>query len=169
MAARERDLSVYVIRMTINDQRGAVSFVGPCHAIKMFVAGCSVGPQTIGHLLQLTRPYDTEFIDSVRSGLAVFDEFNTTERAGAFQALLAKTPHAELPPFRVLDDAARRVSLEPVGTGLILLNLEARRIIQVQNSYAEVRRTDRGRIREHGRPTRLLYHYRLPAEWRIVP
>jgi hypothetical protein len=79
------------------------------------------------------------------------------------------TRPADLPPFRVVDDQSRGLSLKPAATGVILFNLKARRIIQIQNSYAEVQRVDRGRIRQNGRPTRMYYYYSLPEEWRIVP
>ena len=59
--------------------------------------------------------------------------------------------------------------LEPVGAGLVLFNLKERRIIQVQNSYAAVKRQDRGRIHEGGEPTTRLYHYKLPADWQLLP
>ncbi len=158
-----------IIRFTIIDERGASSFVGPCHAIKMLVAGCARHPGRADQLLQLARPYDETFARSVESGLAVFDEHNTRENYSAFQELIDTLPAAELPPFRVVDERTRQLSLKPAGTGLILFNLKARRIIQVQNSYAEVLREDRGRVRQNGRPTRMLYYYSLPDEWNIVP
>ena len=52
---------------------------------------------------------------------------------------------------------------------LVLFNLPQKRIVQVHNTYAEVQREDRGRIRKAGRPTGVYYHYQLPAEWAIVP
>ena len=158
-----------VIRFTVIDRGGATSFVGPCHAIKMLVAACSRHPETTAQLLEFTRPYDADFISLVRGGLAVFDEHTVPHNPAAFRALLATTSSRDLPPFRVLDERMRRASLEPAGAGLIIINLAARRIIQIQNSYAEVLRADRGRIRQNGKPTRALYHYQLPAEWLIVP
>jgi hypothetical protein len=160
---------VNVIRYTLIDERGVVSFVGPCHGIKMFVAACSRHPSSIEQLLRLARPYDEAFIRNVESGLAIFDEHNTRENYAAFHARADGTPPAELPPFRVVDELSRALSHKPAATGVILFNLKARRIIQVQNSYAEVQRVDRGRIRQNGRPTRVLYHYALPDEWSIVP
>lgn len=160
---------VSVIRFTVTDRQGTASFVGPCHAIKMVVAACSRHPETIDDLLRHTRPYDPDFVSSVWSGLTVFDEHCTPDEPAGLHRLLSTTQSRDLPPFRVIDDASREASLEPVDTGLILINLAARRIVQVQNSYADVQRADRGRVRRQGKPTPLLYHYRLPAEWRIVP
>lgn len=135
----------------------------------MLVAACSRRPATTAELLELTRPFDPDFVGSVRAGLAVFDEHNVRDNPAAFHSTLAETAQRALPPFRVLDERLRRASLEPVETGLIVINLVARRIIQIQNSYAEVLRADRGRVRRNGKPTRMLYHYELPAEWHIVP
>lgn len=135
----------------------------------MLVAACSRHPSGSSQLLQYTRSYDEAFARSIESGLAVFDEHNTRENYGAFLEIASSTPSSDLPPFRVFDERSRQLSLKPVSTGLILFNLKARRIIQVQNSYAEVLRADRGRVRQNGRPTRTLYYYSLPEEWNIVP
>jgi hypothetical protein len=167
--AHKREFRVDIIRFTVIDETGTASFNGPCHAIKMLVAACSQHPKSLRQLLEATRRFDADFVATVLSGLAVFDEHNTPENVERFAEVSAQLQPSALPPFRVLDERTRRLSLAPVGTGLILFNLTSRRIIQVQNSYAEVLRADRGRIRENGRPTRTLYHYRLPDEWRIVP
>lgn len=158
-----------VIRFTLIDETGTASFVGPCHAIKMFVAACSQHPTTGDQLLSIVRHYDFDFVQSVESGLAVFDEHNARENTANFDTLVQSTNSRDLPPFRVLNPTGRHASLQPAGTGLILFNLPARRIVQVQNSYADVLRTDRGRVRRNGRPTRMLYRYTLPDEWKIVP
>lgn len=157
------------IRFTVVDPQGTTSFVGPSHAIKMLVAACSRFPQTLADLLENTRRYDEDFVTRVQSGLAIFDEHNTADNTAAIHAVIKSKPAPAWPPFRVLDEQTRNASLQPVGHGLIMINLEARRIIQVQNSYAEVQRSDRGRVRLAGQPTAMLYHYKLPAEWRIVP
>lgn len=103
------------------------------------------------------------------SGLSVFDEHNLAGNTAAIESVLVEKDSSEWPPFRVLNDVTRRASMEPGRAGLIVFNLNARRIIQVQNSYAEIQRRDRGRIRANGRPTRVLYHYDLPADWMLVP
>ncbi len=158
-----------IIRFTVIDSAGTISFVGPCHAIKMLVAACSKLPRTAAELLEFTRPYDAAFVTDVISGLNVFDEHNTPENRQSFHGMLSQHPASSLPPFRVYDDRMREASLTPVTAGLIVFNLKERRIIQVQNSYDEIRREDRGRIRQDGQPTRTLYRYRLPEAWSIVP
>lgn len=73
------------------------------------------------------------------------------------------------PVLRVLDDETRRESLEPVSIGLVIFNLPAKRIIQVQNSYGVLKRSDRGRYFQDGQPTERLYFYRLPNDWSLLP
>jgi hypothetical protein len=73
------------------------------------------------------------------------------------------------PVLRVLDEETRHESLEPVSIGLVIFNLPAKRIIQVQNSYGVLKRSDRGRYFENGQPTERLYFYRLPGDWSLLP
>lgn len=160
---------VFNIRFTIIDDNETISFVGPCHAIKMMAAACSAEPASIRGLLDRCKIYDPDLIESVLIGLAIFDEHNTPEYPESFHSAIETHPSSDLPPFRVIDEATKRASQIQAGSGLIIFNLRARRIIQVQNSYADVQRVDRGRVRRDGKPTTFLYHYKLPDEWRIVP
>lgn len=162
-------LLVSKVRFTVADSDGTTSFVGPGHAIKMLVAACSRGPSNLRDLLDFTRKYDEEFVQSVRRGLAWFDEHNVKTDTRAIDRVISEEPAGTLPPFRVYNEATRSAAGQPVETGLIVFNLNERRIIQVQNSYGEIQRTDRGRIRKQGRPIRLLYHYDLPNEWALLP
>jgi hypothetical protein len=57
----------------------------------------------------------------------------------------------------------------PGDLGLVLFNIPSKRIVQIENHYANLERSDRGRIRRNGQPTRALYRYALPDEWQIVP
>lgn len=156
-------------RLTVIDQKGAVSFVSPPHGAKMLAAACSKNPPTLDDLFAIARPYDTELIETVIDGLALFDEHNAPGNYRAIHDMLESSPPGDLPPFRIVDELTRRASQAPVHSGLILYNLLARRIVQVQNSYCGLERRDRGRIRASGRPTRHLYRYELPTEWRLVP
>lgn len=157
------------VRFTVTDRDGMVSFVGPGHAIKMLVAACSHNPQSLGELLDLTQRFDDAFITNVRHGLAVFDEHNLRSNTTAFDRQAAEAHPAALPPFRVYNETSRNIAANPVQAGLIIFNLMARRIVQVQNSYSEIKRADRGRFRRSGKPTRQLYHYKLSNEWTLVP
>ena len=158
-----------VLRYTVVDDAGTVSFVGPGHAMKMLAAACAKEPADFRSLLDAAGRYDAVFAKTVLDGLSIFDEHNTADDHAAGDAQVAGSEPKSSPPFRVLNDAMRNRSLEPVGAGLVVYNLPARRIIQVQNSYADLMRKDRGRLRRDGRPVRAYYWYELPADWSIVP
>lgn len=160
---------VFTMRFTVVDGAGTVSFVGPCHALKMIAAACSRRPRNHRELLELTADYDPRLSGSVLAGLAVFDEHNMPGNVEAIRARFDADGAEDAPPFRVLDELTRRRSLDPVRAGLVVFNLSAQRIVQIQNSYADLNRKGRGRIRRDGRPTQRLYHYELPADWSIVP
>jgi hypothetical protein len=160
---------VSVLRYTVVDDAGTVSFVGPGHAMKMLAAACAREPGDVRSLLDAAGRYDAVFAKTVLDGLSIFDELNTAEDHAASDAQFAEIEPKKSPPFRVLNEAMRNRSLEPVGAGLVVYNLPARRIIQVQNSYAELQRQGRGRHRENGRPVQRLYHYKLPESWSILP
>jgi hypothetical protein len=158
-----------MMRFTVVDQFGTMSFVGPCHALKALAAACSRGANDHRGLISLLGEYDSKLREEVVAGLHVFDEHNTESDPRAIHSLLDQVKPVASPPFRVIDERTRNVSLEPVRYGLVVFNLPARRIVQVQNSYANLERTDRGRIRVEGKPVQRLYRYSLPDEWSIVP
>jgi hypothetical protein len=167
--------AMFVMRFTVIDHAGTVSFVAPCTALKALVAACSKAATDLDleGLLSAATPYDTDLKDYVLDSLSMFDEHNSH---GSYEQIHSALDYAEeqrtqhaVPAFRVVDEPTRKASLEPVKAGLVLFNLKSRRIIQVQNTYADVKRRDRGRIHEGGAPTRRLYHYELPHEWEIVP
>ncbi|HST06163.1 MAG TPA: hypothetical protein VLQ48_15725 [Chloroflexia bacterium] len=164
---------MFVMRFTIIDPAGTVSFVAPCNGLKALVAACSKYPADLASLLDASTPYDTDLKDHVLNSLAIFDEHNT---GGNYEQIhnsldYAHEQHMEynLPAFRVVDEKTRQASLEPVGAGIVLFNLKERRIIQVHNTYDNIRRQDRGRIHKGGKPTKQLYKYELPLDWQIVP
>ncbi|MGH9175559.1 MAG: hypothetical protein ACRD1H_14435, partial [Vicinamibacterales bacterium] len=135
----------------------------------VLVAACAKGPRTVRDLLEFARRYDERFATDVINGLAIFDEHNVRENTQSIELHLQRTPTDAWPPFRVYNDSTRRASTQPGRAGLIVINLAAKRIIQVQNSYGEIQRKDRGRIRSEGEPTRILFHYDLPQDWALVP
>jgi hypothetical protein len=158
-----------MMRFTVVDENGTVSFVGPCHALKALAAACSRGAVDHRGLISMLGEYDSKLGEEVVAGLHVFDEHNTKSDSRAIHSVLDQVKPAACPPFRVIDERTRNLSLEPVRYGLVVFNLTARRIVQVQNSYANLERADRGRIRVEGKPVRRLYQYSLPEEWSIVP
>lgn len=141
------------MRFNVIDEEGTISLVGPAHVMKMLAAACAKAPTSHRALLDLAEGYDPRWAGRAIKSLD----------AGA-----AEDTNGGL-AFRVVDDATRRRSLEPEPTGLVVFNLIAKRIIQVQNSYADLMRKDRGRLRRDGRPVRAYYWYELPADWSIVP
>ena len=157
------------IRITIADEMSTVSFLTPGHAIKMFVAACSHDVESVGEMLDVAGRLDRELISRVRHGLMKFDEHNVKDDFEDFKAVISNTLPDQLPPFRVFSPELRNASLNPGRLGLILFNLRSKRIVQVQNHYAEISRADRGRIWIGGEPVRRLYRYELSSDWALLP
>jgi len=158
-----------LIRCTVVDCRGAVSFVAHCDVLSALVAACAYSPPGLGELLELSEPYYGNLREYVEAGLAVFDETNVGGRYDAIHEALRSTPPHEQPVFRVVDSVTREASLRPVKAGAIIFNLKAKRIVQLMNSYREIRRCGRGRIFDGSGHTGRVFSYRLPREWALVP
>lgn len=157
------------MRFTIVDSSGTVSFVGPCEAMQPLVAACAENPETLEDLLAIVDRYFPQLRDEVLSGLAVFDEHNSNRVFDDIHAALDLLKPYELPTFRVVDKRTSSASLQPVKAGLIIFNLPARRIIQVQNSYVEIQRSGRLITHPTAASTSRMLHYELPKEWSLVP
>lgn len=157
------------MRYTIIDGDGKISFVGPCVALEALVAGCSRQPGTVGELLEAAAPFNPSLQEVVSSGLAVFDEHNSPANFRNILAALDFCRPADLPVFRVLDERTQEASLTPVKAGVVVFNLIDKRIVQIQNTYSEIRRRGRVRIVEDGRPTNRVRRYELPPDWSLVP
>ncbi len=143
------------LRYTVVDADGTVSFVGPGYVLKMLAAAASRGPHTVEQLLEIAGEFDPEYANRVARALAGNDEDEWPDDAGR--------------PFRAAGEADSRRALDPARSGLVVFNLDARRIVQIQNTYAELKRADRGRMRRNGRPVQVFYQYELPDDWTIVP
>jgi hypothetical protein len=157
------------MRFTVVDRDGKVSFVGPCEALEALVAGCARQPATLGELLDAAAPFNPALRDIVLSGLAVFDEHNSPTNYRNILAALEYCRPADLPVFRVLEERTQEASLSPVKAGVVVFNLVDKRIVQIQNTYSEIRRRGRVRIVEDGRPTNRVRRYELPPDWSLVP
>lgn len=167
--AELKALIMNVMRYTIIDRRGGISFVAHCDAFVALVAACSHNPTTIDQFLDHASFYYHPLKEYVLSGLAVFDERNAQDHYEAIHdALEANSPTFQ-PVFRVVDDVTREASLRPVKAGAIVFNLGARRIIQMQDSYLEVQRRGRVPIFDGTRLTGRIYHYQLSPDWALVP
>ena len=106
---------------------------------------------------------------SILCGLAVFDEHNTRDNHQAIHGALDHCRPHEMPVFRVVDGRTREASLTAVHAGVVIFNLQAKRIVQIQNSYAEIPRRGRGRAVKPASPERRLIKYELPTYWALVP
>ncbi len=162
-------MATNVFRFNVVDDSGSASFVGPAHCLKALAAGCSHGPSTLPELLELVRRYDPDWIEEVRLGLMVFDEHNIDVLSDDYAEEVTSEDDQDHRAFRIIDATTRARSMKPGHLGLVVVNLREQRIIQIQNSYAELHRKGRGRIRSRGVPTRSLFHYELPEAWSIVP
>ncbi|MGQ9572838.1 MAG: hypothetical protein ACUVV3_06600 [Dehalococcoidia bacterium] len=158
-----------VIRCTVVDERGAVSFIVHADALSALTAACSANPSSLEELLEGAEPYYRNLREQVLNGLALFEERNVEGNYQVIhQALRFRAPH-EHPVFRVVDDFTRETSLRPVKAGAVIFNLRAKRIIQIINTYQEIQRTGRGRVFDGSGLTDTVYSYRLPQDWALVP
>jgi len=158
-----------LMRCTIVDASGTVSFIVDGEALPALAAACSRNPATLYALLDGVDPLYGDLRDRVLNGIAMFDERNVPGHYEAIhQALDFCAPH-EQPVFRVVDDRTREVSLQPVKAGVVLFNLVGKRIVQLHNSFREITRSGRYRVFDGHRHTNRIFSYRLPGEWAIVP
>ncbi|MGB2694373.1 MAG: hypothetical protein WBD55_04200 [Dehalococcoidia bacterium] len=158
-----------LLRSTIVDERGAISFIIEGDALPALVKACAIDPFTLESMLNSLDSYYGNLRERVLNGLAIFDERNLEGRYDAIhQAFEFCAPH-EQPVFRVVNEETREMSLRPVKAGAVIFNLRARRIVQIQNSYWEITRNGRGRVFDGQRFTGERFAYRLPGEWSLVP
>ena len=157
------------MRFTVIDHRGRVSFIAPCSTLEALVAACSTQPRTLAELLAAAEPFIGDLKDHVDSALAVFDEHNSPSNPAWINAALDYLASSEAPVFRVIDARTEDLSLTPVRAGVVVFNLLAKRIVQIQNTYAEIRRRGRVRVIKGNQPTESVHRYELPADWSLVP
>lgn len=158
-----------MMRYTIVEAEQTISFVAPPTALAILVACCARNPPSIEALLTAVAGEDRRLVDNIRSGLAVFDEHNAYGDYSHVHTALAADPKHYQPVFRVVDEVTRAASLQPYQWGVVVFNVAQKRIIQVQNTYAEVRRQGHVPTFPEESPDGRQRVYRLPAQWRIVP
>ena len=158
-----------LLRLTIIDPGGGVSFVAHGEALPALLRACATSPGTIDELLERAEPYYRGLQERVANGLAMFDERNTPGNYETIHRSLELAAPDESPLFRIVDEETREASLRPVKAGAIIINLTDRRIVQIQNGYQEIKRTGRGTIWDGERMTPATFTYRLPKEWSLVP
>jgi hypothetical protein len=158
-----------LMRFTVVDEESTVSFVGPDRALHALVAGCASGADTISDLLDRAAPFVRDLRERVLSGLAVFDEHNSRGNTRWIHAAFDYCRGEEVPVFRVLDDRTREISLSPVWAGAVVFNLKSKRIVQIQNTYTDIKRKGRLRVLEGTSPANRIHRYELGPEWTVVP
>ena len=158
-----------VLRCTVIDSSGGVSFLTHGDALPALVAACSYNPGTLNDFLDTAEPLYRNLSDYVHDGLAIFDEHNTSGHYDAIHRLLTTLPRHQQPVFRVVDKLTQEASLRPVSAGAVIFNLAEKRIVQLANTYREITRRGRARTFDGARLTDTVFRYRLPEEWALVP
>lgn len=158
-----------LLRLTLIDSDGGVSFVAHGEALPALLRACATSPVSVEELLDRSEPYYHGLRERVANGLAMFDERNVPGHYGTIHSALAAARPEESPLFRIVDDVTREASLRPVKAGAIVINLIDRRIIQLQNGYQEITRNGRGQVFDGERMTERTFVYRLPKDWALVP
>lgn len=158
-----------VMRLTVVDPSGTVSFVAHSSAALALTAACAGDPPTLDELLTASQRFDRGLRGRVLEALEIFDRHNNLRNLRIIHGLLATLPPRDVPAFRVLDDITRQASLHPVRAGVVLYNLTKSRIVQIENTYEPLVRA--GEVNYHnGRFLSIrLLKYELPAHWSIVP
>jgi hypothetical protein len=151
-------------RFNVIDESGTVSFLGPRHGSKMIAAACGADHRTLDSLLTYIRALDDVWAGQVEDGLREFDA-----RSSEADAAVPGSDRDWRAPFRVVDAETRKQSMRISSLGLFVVNLKERRIVQVDNRSMELEAAGKGRVRRNGRPTRMLFRYRLSPEWSLVP
>ena len=158
-----------VMRLTVVDSQGTVSFIAHSSAAVALTASCAGDPTTLDELLTTSQRYDRGLRGRVLEGLEVFDRHNRADDLRIIHGLLATLPPRDLPVFRVLDPVTRQASLESVRAGVVLYNLVGKRIVQIQNTYEPLARM--GEVNYHNGRFLSIHQepYELPPHWSIVP
>jgi len=158
-----------MMRYTLIGERRGISFVASRDTLPILVAACAHDPLTVDQFLDVVGQYNPAVQEYVTSGLAVFDEHNVPENLEHIRRALSEAGEkGPTPVFRIVDDVTRAASLESFKWGLILFNVPMKRIIQLQNTYQQIRREGRVMAVGTGGAWRAR-SYRLPPSWRIVP
>jgi hypothetical protein len=158
-----------MIRCTVLDASGTISFVAHWAAASALTAACSHDPATLDELLDASTQYDRGLREMVTRGLVAFDEHNGADDLSDIHQQLKTLPPKRTPVFRVLDTVTREASLRPVRAGVVLFNLPAKRIVQIENTYDQLSHS--GEVNYHNGKFLSVRSlpYELPASWSIVP
>ncbi len=151
-------------RFNVIDEQGTVSFLGPRHGSKMVAAACGANHRSLDSMLTYLEALDEVWAADIARGLREFDA--RRDQRAHVDAAIDVDWHE---PFRVVDAETRAQSMRISSLGLFVVNLKARRIVQVDNRSTDLTKVGKGRVRRNGRPTRMLFRYDLSPEWDLVP
>jgi hypothetical protein len=126
------------IRYTFVAPNGTVSFVADCRFLPAVISACIENAGSLSEVLDIVARRNKQLKQYVTTGLLVFEEHNTPDDHSWIDNQIAAKPSRELPVFRVLSDTTREASLRPAHAGVIVFNLVARRIVQLQNAYVDI-------------------------------
>lgn len=158
-----------LLRITLIHAEGTVSYGAPGHLAKMMTAAVAHDPSTAEQVMNTIGTLDPESAGTLRHGLALFDEFVVRDDATSIDEWLAQNDPLDGTPFRLIDPRLREATLTPLPLGVIVFNLPDKRIVQIENRYGQLLRSDRGRMRRAGEPIGQLYRYELPSDWSLLP
>lgn len=157
------------MRFTIIDESDTVSFTGPGHIMKALAAAASLGARDARHLIQRAEHFDDAFSHRVLSELSVFDELVVREDLASIDQWLDQGLPTRAGAFRVFNQRMRNLSLLSDSLGVVLFNLAEQRIVQIENAYGPLQRSDRSRVRIDGVAKSRTYGYSLADSWDILP
>lgn len=151
-------------RFNVIDEHGTASFLGPRHGSKMVAAACGANHRSLDSMLTYLEALDEVWAGDIERGLREFDARNSCPSPSGSEG---ERDWRE--PFRVVDQETRAQSMRISSLGLFVVNLKARRIVQVDNRSTDLMKAGKGRVRRNGRPTRMLFRYELSPDWDLVP
>jgi hypothetical protein len=158
-----------LLRLTIIDPHGGISFVAHGEALPALLKACATDPPATHELIARAEQFYSGLRERIDNGLAMFDERNAPGHYDAIHAALEHARPDESPLFRIVDEVTREASLRPVKAGAVVFNLRDRRIITLQNGYQEITRAGYGEVFDGERMTGARFTYRLPRSWALVP
>src|SRR5437016_1058029 len=112
-----------LLRLTIIDPAGGVSFVAHGEALPALLKACATDPPSFDELIERAEPYYHGLQERIGNGLAMFDERNVPGNYAAVHRAIEQARPEESPIFRVVDDYTREASLRPVKAGAVVFNL----------------------------------------------
>lgn len=157
-----------MIRVTIEDDKQAISFLAEYATVLRLIAGCSINPTNLDELLIATDIYQRGLAATLMADLMEFDKVLHRQGAGSIHQKIAQAHQAGQPlkmAFQVIDEITKDESRQPFGCSLALIDLKTRKI-QISQDL-DIRSKAEVSIQIGETETNRLVSYILPAEWKI--